>query len=87
MLEWSATKLSRAIHARKIAPSEVMAAWRREWPDLVVRPAQPVRIDDLEVRLQDRLLDLGEPLLRKAGHARADGAVRFVHGFPPGEPS
>ena len=27
MLEWSATELSRAIHARKIAPSEVMAAW------------------------------------------------------------
>ncbi len=27
MLEWSATKLSSAIHARKVAPSEVMAAW------------------------------------------------------------
>ena len=27
MLEWSATDLSRAIHARKAAPSEVMAAW------------------------------------------------------------
>ena len=27
MLEWSATDLSRAIHARKVAPSEVMAAW------------------------------------------------------------
>lgn len=27
MLEWSATELSRAIHARKVAPSEVMAAW------------------------------------------------------------
>ncbi len=27
MLEWSATKLSAAIHARKVAPSEVMAAW------------------------------------------------------------
>jgi amidase len=27
MLEWSATKLSAAIHARKLAPSEVMAAW------------------------------------------------------------
>ena len=26
MLEWSATELSRAIHARKVAPSEVMAA-------------------------------------------------------------
>jgi amidase len=27
MLEWSATDLSRAIHARKVAPSQVMAAW------------------------------------------------------------
>jgi amidase len=27
MLEWSATELSQAIHARKVAPSEVMAAW------------------------------------------------------------
>jgi amidase len=27
MLEWSATELSRAIHARKVAPSDVMAAW------------------------------------------------------------
>ena len=27
MLEWSATELSSAIHARKVAPSEVMAAW------------------------------------------------------------
>ena len=27
MLEWSASDLSRAIHARKLAPSEVMAAW------------------------------------------------------------
>ena len=27
MLEWSATELSRALHARKVAPSEVMAAW------------------------------------------------------------
>jgi amidase len=27
MLEWSATELSRAIHARKVAPSEVMALW------------------------------------------------------------
>jgi amidase len=27
VLEWSATELSRAIHARKLAPSEVMAAW------------------------------------------------------------
>lgn len=27
MLEWSATELSAAIHARKVAPSEVMAAW------------------------------------------------------------
>jgi amidase len=27
MLEWSATQLSQAIHARQIAPSEVMAAW------------------------------------------------------------
>ena len=26
MLEWSASELSRAIHARKVAPSEVMAA-------------------------------------------------------------
>ncbi|MCU0904777.1 MAG: amidase [Tabrizicola sp.] len=27
MLEWSATELSAAIHARKVSPSEVMAAW------------------------------------------------------------
>ena len=27
MLEWSATELSKAIHARTVAPSEVMAAW------------------------------------------------------------
>jgi amidase len=27
VLEWSATELSAAIHARKVAPSEVMAAW------------------------------------------------------------
>ena len=27
MLEWSATRLSQAIHAREVAPSEVMAAW------------------------------------------------------------
>jgi amidase len=27
MLDWSATELSAAIHARKVAPSEVMAAW------------------------------------------------------------
>ena len=27
MLEWSATELSRAIHGRKVAPSEVMSAW------------------------------------------------------------
>ncbi len=27
MLEWSTTELSRAIHARKVVPSEVMAAW------------------------------------------------------------
>lgn len=27
MLEWSATELSAAIHQRKVAPSEVMAAW------------------------------------------------------------
>jgi amidase len=27
MLDWSASDLSRAIHARKVAPSEVMAAW------------------------------------------------------------
>lgn len=27
MLDWSATALSRAIHARKVAPSEVMRAW------------------------------------------------------------
>jgi amidase len=27
MLEWSATELSAAIHGRKVAPSEVMAAW------------------------------------------------------------
>lgn len=27
MLEWSATRLSAAIHARRVAPSEVMAAW------------------------------------------------------------
>ncbi len=27
MLEWSASELSRAIHARKVAPSEVMSAW------------------------------------------------------------
>ncbi len=27
MLDWSATRLSRAIHARDLAPSEVMAAW------------------------------------------------------------
>jgi amidase len=27
VLEWSATELSRAIHARRVAPSEVMAAW------------------------------------------------------------
>lgn len=27
MLEWSATELSRAIHARQVAPSDVMAAW------------------------------------------------------------
>ncbi len=27
MLNWSATELSRAIHARKLAPSEVMAEW------------------------------------------------------------
>ncbi len=27
MLEWSATELSRAIHSRKVAPSEVMTAW------------------------------------------------------------
>jgi amidase len=27
VLEWSATELSAAIHARKLAPSEVMAAW------------------------------------------------------------
>jgi amidase len=27
MLEWSATELSAAIHARQVAPSEVMAAW------------------------------------------------------------
>lgn len=27
MLDWSACELSRAIHARKVAPSEVMAAW------------------------------------------------------------
>ena len=27
MLEWSATDLSRVIHARKVAPSEVMAVW------------------------------------------------------------
>jgi amidase len=27
MLEWSATELSRAIHVREVAPSEVMAVW------------------------------------------------------------
>jgi amidase len=27
VLEWSATELSRAIHARQVAPSDVMAAW------------------------------------------------------------
>ena len=27
MLDWSATELSAAVHARKVAPSEVMAAW------------------------------------------------------------
>ncbi|MGL4239120.1 amidase [Tabrizicola sp.] len=27
ILEWSASELSRAIHARKVAPSEVMAGW------------------------------------------------------------
>jgi amidase len=27
VLEWSATELTRAIHARQVAPSEVMAAW------------------------------------------------------------
>jgi hypothetical protein len=27
MLEWSATKLSRAIHARQVSPSEVMGVW------------------------------------------------------------
>ena len=27
MLEWSATELSQAIHARQVAPSEVMALW------------------------------------------------------------
>ena len=27
MLEWSASDLSRGLHARKVAPSEVMAAW------------------------------------------------------------
>ena len=27
MLDWSASDLSRAIHARKVSPSEVMAAW------------------------------------------------------------
>ena len=30
MLEWSATELSHAIHSRKVAPSEVMAAWLKQ---------------------------------------------------------
>lgn len=30
MLEWSASDLSRAIHARKVAPSELMALWLRQ---------------------------------------------------------
>ncbi len=29
-------------------PRSVMEAWRREWPELVVRPPTPVRIEDLE---------------------------------------
>ena len=42
-------------------------------------PEMMMRIDDLEIGLDDWLPDFVEPVLPDARHARADGAMRLFH--------
>lgn len=70
MLEWSATELSRAIHARRVAPSEIMAVWLAEVAE--VNPAV------------NAIVSLRDPddLMAEA-RALDDGAPRgWLHGIP-----
>lgn len=70
MLEWSATDLSRAIHARKVAPSEVMAAWLAQVAS--VNPAVNAVISQRDpdaLMVEARALDDLEP-------------VGWLHGIP-----
>nr|WP_256371624.1 amidase [Tabrizicola sp. YIM 78059] len=70
MLEWSATRLSDAIHKRKVAPSEVMAVWLAQ-----VEAAN---------RTVNALVSLRDPDVLMAEARALDDAIPagWLHGFP-----
>lgn len=70
MLDWSACELSRAIHARKVAPSEVMAAWLAQVA--AVNPAV------------NAIISLRDPdtLLAEARALDDVSATGWLHGIP-----
>ncbi len=72
MLEWSAAELSRAIHARKVAPSEVMAVWLAQ----VAAANGPV----------NALVSLRDPddLVRQARALDDAAPAGWLHGIPFG---
>ena len=70
MLEWSATELSAAIHARKVAPSEVMAAWLEQ-----VQTVNPAVNAVVSLRDPDALLAEARALDEVA-------PVGWLHGIP-----
>lgn len=70
VLEWSATELSVAIHARKVAPSEVMAAWLAQ-----VQAMNPALNAIVSLRDPDALMAEARAL----GDATPQG---WLHGIP-----
>lgn len=70
MLDWSACELSRAIHARKVAPSEVMAVWLAQVA--AVNPAV------------NAIISLRDPdtLLAEARALDDVSATGWLHGIP-----
>ncbi|TAG13942.1 MAG: amidase, partial [Rhodobacterales bacterium] len=70
MLEWSATQLSAAIHARKVAPSEVMAVWLK-------------RVAAVNGQV-NALVSLGDPdaLMAKARALDDVAPSGWLHGIP-----
>ena len=87
MLEWSATELSRAIHARKIAPSEVMAAWLSQVAAVILNhEIKKVRVEyyytasgaSAQVLAQQRAVAVAQYLFQMGVPKERLSAVSFV---------